>query len=146
PHIINCNKYVQRQLLLNKGAAVNAVDKDLATPLHLAAGCGSCVAVGLLIQHGASLHSKDLLHMTPLHYSALKGSSETLIKLLLDNGADPSLESQWKETPADLAAQQKHRHVTQVLEAHTKMQTRWLLMIPHCSGILRSNPSLHVEK
>ncbi|XP_007244232.2 protein phosphatase 1 regulatory inhibitor subunit 16B [Astyanax mexicanus] len=43
------------QLLLNRGASVNAQDNELWTPLHAAATCGHTGLVKILIQHGADL-------------------------------------------------------------------------------------------
>uniref|UniRef100_A0A8C4X9I0 Uncharacterized protein n=1 Tax=Erpetoichthys calabaricus TaxID=27687 RepID=A0A8C4X9I0_ERPCA len=109
-------------LLLNKCAALNERNSNGMSPLHLAVCAENENATEHLLGKGADVNARCENGQTALHLWA-RGHVE-LIKLLLDNGADPSLESQWKETPADLAAQQKHRHVTQVLEAHTKMQSR----------------------
>ncbi|XP_076869833.1 protein phosphatase 1 regulatory inhibitor subunit 16B [Brachyhypopomus gauderio] len=43
------------QLLLVRGASVNAQDNELWTPLHAAATCGHTGLVKILIQHGADL-------------------------------------------------------------------------------------------
>ncbi|XP_072539982.1 protein phosphatase 1 regulatory inhibitor subunit 16B isoform X2 [Salminus brasiliensis] len=43
------------QLLLSRGASVNAQDNELWTPLHAAATCGHTGLVKILIQHGADL-------------------------------------------------------------------------------------------
>ncbi|KAK1795649.1 hypothetical protein P4O66_001144 [Electrophorus voltai] len=43
------------QVLLSRGASVNAQDNELWTPLHAAATCGHTGLVRILIQHGADL-------------------------------------------------------------------------------------------
>ncbi|MGH0138872.1 UNVERIFIED_CONTAM: hypothetical protein FKN15_068100 [Acipenser sinensis] len=99
---------ILEQLLLERGATVDAADKDLVTPLHLAAGCGSCIAVHLLMQYGGSEGSTDLLEMTPLHYSALNGFAETA-KNVLCYGADKNAKERLGETPLHLASETKFK-------------------------------------
>jgi ankyrin repeat protein len=43
------------QILLEAGAAVDAVDKNKNTPLHYAAGYGRKECVDLLLKHGAAV-------------------------------------------------------------------------------------------
>lgn len=43
------------QILLEAGAAVDALDKNKNTPLHYAAGYGRKECVGLLLEHGAAV-------------------------------------------------------------------------------------------
>ncbi|RXM29427.1 Ventricular zone-expressed PH domain-containing protein-like 1, partial [Acipenser ruthenus] len=115
------------QLLLERGATVDAADKDLVTPLHLAAGCGSCIAVHLLMQYGGSVGSTDLLEMTPLHYSALNGFAETA-KILLCYGADKNAKERLGNTPLHLASQKDQIQVLVVLlksGADASLQSKW---------------------
>jgi cytohesin len=74
-------------LLLAKGANVNARDKSGATPLHQAALKGNLAFVTLLLQHGADVNARDGDGATPLHNAALSGHRE-VAALLLDKGAD----------------------------------------------------------
>ncbi|MGH0137617.1 UNVERIFIED_CONTAM: hypothetical protein FKN15_020301 [Acipenser sinensis] len=114
-------------LLLERGATVDAADKDLVTPLHLAAGCGSCIAVHLLMQYGGSVGSTDLLEMTPLHYSALNGFAETA-KILLCYGADKNAKERLGKTPLHLASERDQIQVLVVLlksGADASLQSKW---------------------
>ncbi|CAH0396205.1 unnamed protein product [Bemisia tabaci] len=98
-------------LLIDKGANVNAMDKSLNTPLHLARtpSIAKC-----LLEHGAKVNASNILGDTPLHfvqnfhtakiliekggnvnasnnegYTPLHTARNTAIaKLLLDNGAE----------------------------------------------------------
>jgi cytohesin len=74
-------------LLIAKGANVEARDKNGATPLHQAALKGNLAFATLLLQHGADVNARDGDGATPLHNAALSGHRE-LAALLLDKGAD----------------------------------------------------------
>jgi ankyrin repeat protein len=54
------------QLLLEKGAVVDARDDQGVTPLHLAAQFGFVDVAGLLLAHGAPVNALDADHRTPL--------------------------------------------------------------------------------
>ncbi|SPO01786.1 uncharacterized protein DNG_04459 [Cephalotrichum gorgonifer] len=51
----------------------------------------------LLIQAGTGIHQRCISGMTPLHYAA--NTSVTLIRLLLDAGADPNAADNYGQTP-----------------------------------------------
>jgi ankyrin repeat protein len=53
------------QLLIDRGADVNAVNSRGMTPMHYAARTGNDRAIQLLAEHGASLDAKDRLGRTP---------------------------------------------------------------------------------
>ena len=74
-------------LLIAKGANVDARDKSGATPLHQAALKGNLAFATLLLQHGADVNARDGDGATPLHNAALSGRREVAV-LLLDKGAD----------------------------------------------------------
>ena len=74
-------------LLIAKGANVDARDKSGATPLHQAALKGNLAFATLLLQHGADVNARDGDGATPLHNAALSGHRE-VAALLLDKGAD----------------------------------------------------------
>lgn len=44
------------QILLEAGAAVDALDRNKNTPLHYAAGYGRKECVALLLEHGAAVY------------------------------------------------------------------------------------------
>ncbi|KAN0131543.1 Ankyrin repeat-containing domain protein [Lactarius tabidus] len=54
-------------LLLERGADVNAQDKDHGTPLHLASSLGILEIARLLLDHGATANVENIHGQTPLH-------------------------------------------------------------------------------
>jgi cytohesin len=61
------------ELLLKKGAPVNAKDMNGRTPLHEAASMGANGAIRLLVSHGASVNARDNAENTALHEAAYRG-------------------------------------------------------------------------
>jgi ankyrin repeat protein len=74
-------------LLLGKGAAVDAEDKDLMTPLNHAAENGHLAVVRVLLEHGADMDAKRLLHGPPIVAAAENGHQD-VVAVLLDRGAN----------------------------------------------------------
>eukprot|EP01097_Dermamoeba_algensis_P004887 TRINITY_DN3134_c0_g1_i1.p1 TRINITY_DN3134_c0_g1~~TRINITY_DN3134_c0_g1_i1.p1 ORF type:complete len:1350 (-),score=327.49 TRINITY_DN3134_c0_g1_i1:118-4167(-) len=60
-------------LLLSKGADTKHRDKDLSTPLHIAAHGGHCEFLELLVNSGGDISSKDKGGATPLHMAVASG-------------------------------------------------------------------------
>lgn len=74
------------QLLIEKGAAVNATKKGAINALMIAAASGYMDAVKLLLEHGAEINAKDDEGRTALMY-AESGSQENVVSFLLGHGA-----------------------------------------------------------
>jgi ankyrin repeat protein len=102
------------ELLLARGADVNARDGYGKTPLHHAAGSDCIKVVGLLLKRGAQINASDQSGATPLFVaiSARFGDLAT-VKLLIENGADVSSKAYGGSTPLSLAA---HLGKTEILE------------------------------
>lgn len=81
-------QYSVAQLLLAKGADVNAQKDDGWTPLHHASHNGDKALVGTLLHYGADPTLRSQVGQTPLHTVAY-GISETTIR---------TLEMEWKAT------------------------------------------------
>lgn len=109
--------------LLNAGALVDALNPDLKTPLHLAAGYnrnryGGTDTLKLLIEAGAHIEGKPTVDAsdthsfhgtcydgTPLHIAAKAGNTDA-VRLLLKSGADVNAKVDAKHTqrPLHMAA------------------------------------------
>jgi ankyrin repeat protein len=65
------------RLLIEKGADVNATNKNGQTPLHVGAAWGRADLVRLLIDRGAEFTSRDATGRTALEWAAHNGHKET---------------------------------------------------------------------
>ena len=74
------------ELLIRKGAVVNAISTQGETPLYLSK---NAVMTRLLLQHGAKpdVMTTGIIQQQPIHRFAMQGDVES-IKLLLDRGVD----------------------------------------------------------
>ncbi|EPE06410.1 ankyrin repeat protein [Ophiostoma piceae UAMH 11346] len=105
--------YHVAQLLLDKGADVEAKDNNSRTPLSYAASQGYEALARLLLDKGADIDAKDDNGQTPLSYAASQGY-EALARLLLDKGADIDAKDDYGQTPL-LYALKGHEAVARVL-------------------------------
>ncbi|KAK7355583.1 hypothetical protein VNO80_14843 [Phaseolus coccineus] len=99
------------QLLLERGANIEAKDEDGAIPLHDACAGGFTEIVQQLLNRANDAeHIKRMLESvdsegdTPLHHAA-RGEHVDVIRLLLSNGASSTKENLYGKTPADLPDQ-----------------------------------------
>ena len=76
------------ELLVEKGAAVNALNKAWRTHLPLAVEQGRAAMVRLLAGHGADLNTQDKKGRTPLHRAMYEGRVAAA-ESLLEAGANP---------------------------------------------------------
>ena len=91
------------QLVLRRGANVNARDSLEQTPLHKAVLEERLVVAGSLLSSGADVGAKDNMQRTALHY-AVVWNSVPLVKLLLDHGASPDVVDKCGTSPRQAAA------------------------------------------
>jgi uncharacterized protein len=73
----------------------------------------------MLLKRGAGVNATQSGGWTPLHEAAFHGEIE-LVRLLLAWGADETIKSDDGKTPIDLALQQGHADVTEVLQSTRK--------------------------
>jgi ankyrin repeat protein len=101
------------QVMLERGADVNAQDKDQATPLHSASYMVRLRTARVLIDHGANIHAENVRGQTPLHIVSqgvyrhcftFSESPQAIVRLLLSRGADVNARDKDKATPLLLAS------------------------------------------
>jgi ankyrin repeat protein len=85
------------KLLLDAGADVNAANRRRSTPLHWS--LHDEAKVRLLLSRGAAINAKQVEGRTPLYIAASMGQGTSLVKLLLENGANPALATANGMTP-----------------------------------------------
>ena len=85
------------KLLLDAGAEVNAANRRRSTPLHWS--LHDEAKVRLLLSRGAAINAKQVEGRTPLYIAASMGQGAPLVKLLLENGANPALATANGMTP-----------------------------------------------
>ncbi|MEM6427269.1 MAG: ankyrin repeat domain-containing protein [Cyanobacteria bacterium P01_D01_bin.128] len=88
--------------LLQQGTDPNLVYRT-NTALTYAARDGFTDIARLLIAHGADVNWIDGEGVTPLILAAHKDHIELVQLLLLDHGADPTIQDQWQQTALDYA-------------------------------------------
>ena len=102
-------------LLLNAGVKVNVKDKSGNTALHQACFYGSLTIIKRLIaEEDIDLNVQNNKGITPL-ISAIYSRSPKVVKLLLEKGASPSLETQQQKKPLDYAKEENLFEIIELL-------------------------------
>lgn len=108
-------------LLLHSGANINQANIDKNTPLHLSVNNGHLNCVKALIYFAEHSRKKIFINAvnesgnTPLHLAS-KWGYEGIARLLIENGAEPSLQNRQNKTAFDYAHNLK---ILQVLKSVT---------------------------
>jgi len=102
-------------LLVRRGADLNAKDLFGRTILHLYTESGNSDAVGLLVNLGADVNSQDSAGATPLLYAARAGRGE-LVRFLLEQGANPAAKDKNGDTPLTAASRAGHSEIVTLFE------------------------------
>ncbi|MCJ1311173.1 Ankyrin-1 [Agyrium rufum] len=96
------NNYIVN-LLISRGAEVNALSQYDATPMHFAARNGLVNIMRRLFEHGVVVDSVDIWRQTPI-LTAVKCGALNCVKLLLEHGAS-AIHYNWQgQTPLHMAA------------------------------------------
>ena len=102
------------QLLLSKGASIEAMSESKRTSLHYATWGGSTSTVQLLLWKGALIEATGENDRTPLHEAARYGHT-SIVELLLSKGALIEARDEFKKTPLHLAAWYNHYSTVELL-------------------------------
>jgi len=92
------------ELLLSRGADIEAIDSHGATAIDDAAGADKLKMVALLAGAGANVNTRGGDGNTPLHFAAWNGHGD-VVRLLLALGADPAARNNAGQTPVAMATQ-----------------------------------------
>ena len=98
------------KLLLDKGAKVNATDKQGRSPLHEAARKDRLKAAELLIDRRANINLPDNQGRTPLH-DAVLNSKTRITKVLIAKGANPDIKDKSGKSARQYAREQKQEKI-----------------------------------
>ncbi|CAG0903091.1 unnamed protein product, partial [Cyprideis torosa] len=102
------------ELLIAKGAKVDAKNEDNETPLFSATMGNRPSVVEVLIAHGADPNINNEFKSTPLHQARSAGAAE----LLIQKGAEVNTKNTFGETPLFFATWGNRHSVVEVLLAH----------------------------
>ena len=95
----NANDLISANLLIDAGASVN---RPNWTPLHYAASKGHTAMMRLLIENDAYIDAESPNGTTPLMMAAYYATPNA-VKLMLEEGADPTLQNQDGQTALAMA-------------------------------------------
>jgi ankyrin repeat protein len=105
------------QLLLERGAKIDASGNHGETPLHSAAIKGFGEAVELLAKRGTELEALVENRLTALHLAVMENHKK-VINVLLRLGADINAKGEYGFSPLAIAASERHKRMARLLIAH----------------------------
>lgn len=93
------------ELLLERGAKVDVLDREEFTALHRAADAGDIARAKLLLEHGADINVRHPRHgFTPLHSAVSEDERLNMVRFLIERGADLNVHARMFDvTPVKLA-------------------------------------------
>jgi ankyrin repeat protein len=112
--LINAESTIE--LLINKGANIQARNQYQWTPSHTAVGSSRLDVVKILCEKGANIDAVTNTGETPLH-TAVQYNLSRVVEFLLQAGASTAMKLQGL-TPEVLAIAEGHPEVTSLLMRH----------------------------
>ena len=103
------------QLLLDRGADINAKSSNGYTPLVMAILTHNAHAVKFLLSAGANIEERDSRSRTPLLKAVSLDANEEIIRLLVENGADVNARDERGSAPLHGAATSGNKTTTELL-------------------------------
>ena len=92
----------QINVILDKGANVNAINSEGELVLHWTCDIGNTKVAIALVDRGADVNARDKYGDTPLHLACMNGNKEVALALV-DRGADIDAKNTNNKTPLDVA-------------------------------------------
>lgn len=100
--------------LLKEGTNPNVRDAWDTSPMMIAAGWGQLEIVKTLLDAGVPINERSRFNRTPLMWAAASGQMD-MVQLLLKAGADPSLMDVKGKTASDLAIDNGHDDIAELI-------------------------------
>jgi len=107
----------EARALLDRGAAIDAKDREGATALGRAAQAGKIAIAALLIDRGADINARAVDGSTPLYYAS-EADRAAIVRLLLEKGADPNIPGRKGVRPLAAAAYNGSPETVELLIKH----------------------------
>jgi ankyrin repeat protein len=127
------------ELLLSRGAEVNAKGDDGRTPLYLATERGFQAIVEVLLANKADVNvSYRLTGNTPIHLAANRGRTR-IVQLLLAAGANPNVEDGNGRMPLSFAVESGSTEIVRILLAAKADPNGGTLDAPLLAAIQKQN-------
>ena len=102
------------ELLLEKGANVNAQNHFKNIPLYYATQKRSIKVAKLLLQKGANVNFQNLRKQTPLHI-AVKYCKKEIVKNILEYGCDSNIKDRYGKTAEEIAVSEGFHDIVELI-------------------------------
>ncbi|GIY72069.1 protein phosphatase 1 regulatory subunit 16A [Caerostris darwini] len=107
--------------LVEQGESLDFVDKNSASPLHIAAANGYLTALEFLLSHHVTIDVQDDDQWQPIHAAACWGHPDA-IEMLVQAGADINAKTKTGETPYEISEDIEVRE--RIMQLKFEMETK----------------------